>query len=398
MSHFLSRRTFLQSCAAVVGGAVLTGCETDPTGPAESPGRLPSATRSLSVAVIGAGISGLTAAYELKRAGHRVTVIEARDRVGGRILTLRSPFASGQSAEAGAARIPPDHNLTLGYADHLGLALDPFYPRGGTYMLGTGGHVTLQDADGFRRQRPDYRKLRGGTDALPAALADRLAGDILLGAAVVDVQQYPDRCDVVTDRDGTVSVDRVLCAVPLTVLNRIEFTPPLSGQKREAMDGGFAYEDATRVFLRTSSRFWEGEGRNGWGVSDWPEEIWHPSWDVTGVEGVLLSYQRGNRARDLDALSHEARAAELVQRWEAYLPGLGSAVVGTASHSWALEPWSRGAWASPSAEGLEAFGPFVARQEGRVHFCGEHDSGAFGWMQGALSSALRVSAEISAAA
>ena len=60
-----------------------------------------------------------------------IAVLEARDRVGGRVLTLRSPFAPGHSAEAGAARIPPEHDLTLGYARHFGLELDRFYPESG---------------------------------------------------------------------------------------------------------------------------------------------------------------------------------------------------------------------------------------------------------------------------
>ena len=53
------------------------------------------------VVVVGAGLAGLTAAYELGRAGFDVTVLEARDRIGGRVYTIRDPFRSGQHAEAG---------------------------------------------------------------------------------------------------------------------------------------------------------------------------------------------------------------------------------------------------------------------------------------------------------
>ena len=45
------------------------------------------------VAIIGGGLAGLVAAFELKREGHQVTVLEAQNRVGGRIYTLREPFA-----------------------------------------------------------------------------------------------------------------------------------------------------------------------------------------------------------------------------------------------------------------------------------------------------------------
>ena len=78
------------------------------------------------VLILGAGIAGLVAAYELKRAGHTPLILEAQNRLGGRILTLRAPFAEGLYAEAGAMRIPRTHDLTLHYCHHFGLELYPF--------------------------------------------------------------------------------------------------------------------------------------------------------------------------------------------------------------------------------------------------------------------------------
>ena len=54
------------------------------------------------ILVAGAGIAGLVAAYELERAGHDVLVVEAKSIPGGRIRTIRAPFADGLYAEAGA--------------------------------------------------------------------------------------------------------------------------------------------------------------------------------------------------------------------------------------------------------------------------------------------------------
>ena len=67
------------------------------------------------VLIIGAGMAGLVAAYELKRQGHQPLILEAQGRVGGRVHTLREPFAPGLYAEAGAMRIPRVHDLTLEY-------------------------------------------------------------------------------------------------------------------------------------------------------------------------------------------------------------------------------------------------------------------------------------------
>src|SRR5262245_11063099 len=80
------------------------------------------------IIVIGAGLAGLSAAYELVQAGHDVTVLEARRRPGGRVFTLRDPFAEGLYAEAGANRIPNHHHFTLNYVKLFGLALVPFEP------------------------------------------------------------------------------------------------------------------------------------------------------------------------------------------------------------------------------------------------------------------------------
>jgi monoamine oxidase len=90
------------------------------------------------VIIVGAGMAGLVAGYELANAGHDPLILEAQNRVGGRIYTLRR-FAPGLYAEAGAMRIPRVHDLTLGYCEQFGLELRPFVmgnPRGLVYVGG----------------------------------------------------------------------------------------------------------------------------------------------------------------------------------------------------------------------------------------------------------------------
>jgi monoamine oxidase len=74
-----------------------------------------------SVIVAGAGLAGLSAARALESRGAAVTVIEARDRVGGRVWTLRSQFAGRQYAEAGADLIEEEQEHVLALAKELGL-------------------------------------------------------------------------------------------------------------------------------------------------------------------------------------------------------------------------------------------------------------------------------------
>ena len=80
-----------------------------------------------SVVVVGAGLAGLTAAWKLDRAGWDVTVLEARDRVGGRVWTIRD-FAAGQFAEAGGEFIDTGHSEMRTLVDHFGLELSDLRP------------------------------------------------------------------------------------------------------------------------------------------------------------------------------------------------------------------------------------------------------------------------------
>jgi monoamine oxidase len=89
-------------------------------------GLTPKAVQPRKVVVIGAGMAGLVAARELGRAGHEVLILEAQQRVGGRIQTLREPFTEGQYAEAGAMRIPRSHTLTMAYLNDYRLPVTPF--------------------------------------------------------------------------------------------------------------------------------------------------------------------------------------------------------------------------------------------------------------------------------
>lgn len=71
------------------------------------------------IVILGAGLAGLACAYELARKQHEVLVLEGRDRVGGRIETLRQPFTKGLFAEAGAYFICAAHEWTMSYIKEL---------------------------------------------------------------------------------------------------------------------------------------------------------------------------------------------------------------------------------------------------------------------------------------
>jgi monoamine oxidase len=112
----LTRRTFVGGAAAGVGALAI--------GPGFLASLQAASERRRRVIVVGAGLAGLAAAYELERAGVRVTVLEVRGRVGGRVHTVRHPFLAGQHAEAGGEFVDVVHRHVRRYCRRFGLPLE----------------------------------------------------------------------------------------------------------------------------------------------------------------------------------------------------------------------------------------------------------------------------------
>lgn len=138
-----SRRDFLRQVGAVGGSrAVFLSLQAlgliDTAAAAEPVALQPNTAHGTKVIILGAGMAGLSAAYELGKAGYDCTVLEARERVGGRNWTIRRgtaldmtdgthqrcDFDPGLYWNAGPARLPSHHQTVLGYCRELGVALE----------------------------------------------------------------------------------------------------------------------------------------------------------------------------------------------------------------------------------------------------------------------------------
>ena len=155
MSNPVSRREFMNLLGATFGTGTLirvssalgllpaVAALTRPVLAAPAPG-------AGKVVVLGAGISGLTVAWELSKVGYDVTVLEASNRAGGRIMTVRSgdvvdEIGNRQVCEwdnephmyfnAGAARIPSTHRNLLSYCKELGVDLEVFINESKTALI-----------------------------------------------------------------------------------------------------------------------------------------------------------------------------------------------------------------------------------------------------------------------
>jgi monoamine oxidase len=148
--------------------------------------------RGVKVVVAGAGLAGLSAAHALETSGADVTVVEARDRVGGRVWTWRTGFQDRQHAEAGGDLIEAEQEATIALAKSLGLKTTLILRRGfGYYGPNARGQLAIQKLDSYfdEVERPFHSAIHDYTlseerwdGAVAAALAAESIAERLIRA------------------------------------------------------------------------------------------------------------------------------------------------------------------------------------------------------------------------
>jgi len=391
----INRRQFLKSSAVAAAGLSLARYNFVSGSPAGK-----------KIIIIGAGMAGLSAGYELTQLGHDVTILEARARPGGRVHTIREPFSDGLYAEAGAARIPDDHDLTLKYVKLFEVPLEPMYPSQLSALRVDGNSKREISIDGFTDALSQYfgsefkgpgrfTKIKGGNDNLPKAFARRLGDKIHYSSPVVKIDQDANSARVVFQNGGsrqTMTADRILCAVPFSVLRNVEL-PASFAQRKLDIIRTLRYDTVSRVYLQAKKRSWEEKGLNGFALTNDAVEIWQPTWNQPGPRGILMTYNRPGQAERIAAMNQNERIASTLTKLGQWFPGLQENFERGASWCWNEEEWSRGAWSFVGPRDFVA----ASSPEGRIHFAGEHLSPWFSWMQGALDSGLRAVKEINEA-
>jgi monoamine oxidase len=400
----LNRRQFLQRSALAAAGVAIV--------PRRLPGNaffyVQGSASPKRVVICGAGLAGMVAGYELSQLGHNVTILEARMRPGGRAHTLREPFSDGLYAEAGAARIPDNHDLTLKYIKLFDVPLEPMYPTRSQAVRLDGGQRRLVGPEGFTEALGQnfgselggnptrWSKIKGGTDLFPKAFAERLADKIHYSAPVVRIEQDANSARAVFLHGGspqTISADHVLCALPFSTLRRVELPTNFSARKRDIIQK-LQYDSVSRVYLQAKTRFWEEKGLSGFAFTNEAVEIWQPTWSQPGPRGILMTYARPGEAERIASLKESERISSTLTQLDGIFPGLRENFEGGTSKVWMEDEWSRGAWSFVGPRDFVT----ASQAEGRIHFAGEHLSPFFSWMQGALQSGLHAVKEINEAA
>ncbi|MFF8972297.1 flavin monoamine oxidase family protein [Streptomyces sp. NPDC014995] len=168
----LSRRSLLGGTAAVAAGAAALT-------PAAAGTAAAATTRDVDVVIVGAGLAGLTAARDLVAAGKTVAVLEARDRVGGRVVGLR--LANGGVTEGGGEFIGPTQDRIKALADSLGVATFATYNTGKN-LLHKDGKKTPYTTDGLLGAVPPVDAAGLANAAIVQASLDDMAKQVPVDA------------------------------------------------------------------------------------------------------------------------------------------------------------------------------------------------------------------------
>jgi monoamine oxidase len=391
------------------------------------------------VAIVGAGLAGLTAADVLSRAGVDVMVLEARDRVGGRVHSQTLP--NGAVVELGAEFILPGNTSVRALAKRFGLGLwekgmryGTREPRGGPAVTplamnealaavrlalaacdGPTGVAARTLLDSLELDEAARETIVARLEVSAAATADRVDAAELVGLAAHSDEPAPSIAhgnqrlataladelgkavrlaspvERITWQDGRVRVSaggteieaaRAVLALPASVLGSIAFTPALPAPLAAAY-AAVEYGHAAKLFVPLDAAAPPSA------VLSVPERYW--TWTATGADGVVQNV--------VHAFAGSAPALERLDvtsgsdRWLASLarlrPELSLDPTAAVLSTWDGDPWVRAAYSSatPPVEAWVGIGPF--------HACGEHTAGAnAALMEGALASGQRAAAEV----
>ena len=260
------------------------------------------------IAVVGAGLSGLYASWLLQQAGHRVWLIEARDRIGGRVLS-QSPSDAAHRLDLGPSWFWPGMNPRIEkLVQQLGLDAFPQHSRGAAVVEGQDGKIYKHQSSW--EQSPSSYRLAGGTqslvEAVRAQLDDRV--HIQLQTQVRGLKLRPHAVEL-TLQDPSGQWTQLAAQVIVTV-------PPRLLAQDMAMEP--AWPDALLKNMRATPTWMAGQAKF---VAAYPKAFWREA----GLSGDGMSH-RGPMSEIHDASDGTGQAAALfgfVGASPSYRAGIG---------------------------------------------------------------------------
>jgi monoamine oxidase len=211
------------------------------------------------IILIGAGLSGLLTAYRLKKEGIPFKILEARERIGGRINTVVG--SDNTPVEMGATWFGTQHQHLLALLNELGI--DYFEQNMDGSVLFQNSPNSPAEAIQIPPQAPSYR-ISGGTSHLINTLYAALdKDDILLNQAVKEIRFHQTGVEVMANE--TFEASKIVLALPPKLwAQKISFSPPLPSNLMDtAVHTHTWMEDSIKVALSYKEPFWEKQKLSG---------------------------------------------------------------------------------------------------------------------------------------
>ena len=351
----------------------------------------------LETVIVGGGLSGLALAHALHMQGRPFSLFEARDRLGGRILSVPSEMA-GMPLDLGPTWFWPETQPRIArlLAD-LGLNSFPQHDNGEVLQLSD--HDKQPETHRTSDVHNGARRVEGGMASLVEGLSQVLPADALnCGRVLTQVHDFGDHVELhFRCGEDSLKVQArcvVLAMPPRLIEERVRFEPPLDGQVREAMRETYTWmADQAKVMIGYGSPFWRAEGHSGNAFVSHEHVVLGEIFDACDASaqkaalGGFVAMPAGSRAAFGSGMPMLI-SSQLVQVF-----GIGAEGGEQHYQDWANEPFTCSQRDHTPPDGHPEYGHPSLRWpqwDGKLHFAGsETATYGGGYLEGALESVAR---------
>jgi monoamine oxidase len=345
------------------------------------------------VVIVGAGLCGLALAHRLIGRGQRVLLLEARERLGGRVLT-QDCATTGQPLDLGPSWFWPEtepHMVAL--LQSLGLESESQHDSGDALWLVDPNRQPERRLEAGGVHAGAHRIAGGSASLVEALVAALPEGSVLTGSALIGLRDHGESVELLRTGGPALRARRVVLALPpRLVQERVAFHPPLHEAVDQALKDTPTWMAAqAKAVVSFAKPFWREAGHSGNAFVRHPQavlgEVFDQSSGPAGALGGFVALTAAQREHFRVGLPL------LIESQLAQLYGIEAQSGQLALQDWALERWTCSeadraeppAW--PQADPLLRRGHW----SGRLWFGGtETSTHGAGHMEGALASADRI--------